>query len=116
MNNYYGILEDLDRCIGCHACRVACEQANDLIEGDSWINVITLGPKSILGKKSAEYIIKIDDNCHMFHEKSPQGLQTPCVKACIPKALMFCNTEGIISLLKGKGRRYQICKVLEDKN
>jgi Fe-S-cluster-containing hydrogenase component 2 len=35
----YAILLDLERCLGCTACVVACEAGNELAENDSYINI-----------------------------------------------------------------------------
>lgn len=35
---------DLDRCIGCYACEIACKQENDVNLGSYWNKVQTMGP------------------------------------------------------------------------
>ena len=40
----YCIVTDLDRCIGCHACEVACKNENDVALGVYWNHLIQVGP------------------------------------------------------------------------
>ena len=39
----YGMLVDLERCIGCHACTIACNAEHDLPAGREWNRVETEG-------------------------------------------------------------------------
>ena len=45
------ILCDLDLCVGCYACEVACKQENSVPEGVRWIRLATIGPEKVDGKK-----------------------------------------------------------------
>ncbi len=38
------ILTDLNRCVGCLACSVACKAANDVPIGNFWLKVLRIGP------------------------------------------------------------------------
>lgn len=40
----YCLVVDLDRCIGCHACEVACKNENGVALGEYWNRVIQVGP------------------------------------------------------------------------
>ena len=31
--SHYGLVVDLDRCIGCHSCEIACKRAGDACKG-----------------------------------------------------------------------------------
>jgi Fe-S-cluster-containing dehydrogenase component len=42
-----GFLLDLNRCTGCHACRLACSIENGLGEGKSWRKIFTFNPQRI---------------------------------------------------------------------
>lgn len=43
MSAHYGMFIDRERCIGCHACSVACKTENQPPAGKSFMNVKTLG-------------------------------------------------------------------------
>lgn len=40
----YAILTDLDRCIGCLGCSVACKVANEIQPGNFWLELHRVGP------------------------------------------------------------------------
>ena len=33
---HYAIVVDLDRCIGCHGCEIACKNENNIALGEYW--------------------------------------------------------------------------------
>lgn len=40
----YGIVVDLNRCIGCHGCEVACKNENGVELGEYWNRIVDCGP------------------------------------------------------------------------
>ena len=38
------IVVDLDRCIGCHGCEIACKNENNVELGSVWNKVVQRGP------------------------------------------------------------------------
>ncbi|MBQ6453984.1 MAG: 4Fe-4S dicluster domain-containing protein [Coriobacteriales bacterium] len=40
----YAILTDLNRCVGCLACSVACKSVNDVPIGNFWTKILRVGP------------------------------------------------------------------------
>jgi Fe-S-cluster-containing dehydrogenase component len=110
MMNLHAVLVDLDRCVGCQTCEVACKQENGLKEGETWIEVITIGPEEVGGKLCADYYPVINGGCQFCSQRTSQGLDPFCVAACPTKALKFCSLAGILVALRSK-KRYQICGV-----
>ena len=45
--SHYGMAIDLNRCIGCHTCSVACKMANNLPQNVWWNRVATTDGYSI---------------------------------------------------------------------
>ena len=45
----YSIITDLNRCVGCLACTVACKAANGVGVGSFWIKTLRVGPNPIEG-------------------------------------------------------------------
>ena len=41
---HYAIVVDLDRCIGCHGCEIACKNENEVELGSFWNKVVQVGP------------------------------------------------------------------------
>lgn len=115
MSNAQAILVDLDRCVECHACEIACKQENNLREGEQWIKVVSLGPEEVGGKLCSDYYTVIDRACHLCRHRLYQGLEPFCVTVCPTRALMFCTVSEVLRALRSK-KRYQICTIatLED--
>ena len=42
--SHYAIVVDLDRCIGCHGCDIACKNENEVELGSFWSKVVQVGP------------------------------------------------------------------------
>ena len=112
MPNVRAILVDLDRCVECYACEVACKQENDLKEGERWIRLVTIGPEEVSGKLCADYYPLIDGGCNFCQPRVAQGLDPFCVTVCPTNALKFGDAAQILAALKSK-KRYQICGIAE---
>lgn len=89
----YGILVDLDYCLGCGVCVIACKQENDLPpftddkpyqEGTAWNQVLctTEGTYPDL----TQYYLPV----HCMHCQSP-----PCIASC-PKNAIYKQQDGIL--------------------
>ena len=82
MNKRYGLVIDLDRCIGCQACRISCKVEHSL-ETDSGIRVETVGgahPDTPAGR---------------FPHVSLHYLPIPCMHCGKPSCLDACPVEAI---------------------
>lgn len=112
MSNIYAILVDLDRCVECHACEIACKQENGLVEGEQWIRLVTIGPETVGGRLHADYYPVINSGCDFCQHRISQGSEPFCVAVCPTKALRFCDVAEILAALRFK-KRYQICRIAE---
>jgi Fe-S-cluster-containing dehydrogenase component len=97
------ILTDLNRCVGCLACSVACKAANNVPIGSFWNKVLRVGPNK---KENAEkwtdvemYFIPI--GCQ--HCESPE-----CVKVC-PTEASQKRADGTVQIDKSKCIGCQFC-------
>ena len=41
---HYAIVVDLDRCIGCHGCEIACKNVKEVELCSLWYKVVQVGP------------------------------------------------------------------------
>jgi Fe-S-cluster-containing dehydrogenase component len=103
----YGIIVDLEKCVGCYACEVACKQENSDAQGVPWIRVHTVGPKVINGNLKLDYIPRILDGCTFCRQR---GGGPSCVAHCPTKALLVCSAASMLEAL-GSNRRYQVCTI-----
>ena len=111
----YSLFVDLDKCIGCHSCEVACKQVNNLPAGPKPINVITIGPVKIAGKLHMHFapihchhcgkpacietcpvaaITKREDGIVLINEESCTGCKA-CIEACPFGAIQFNDETNI---------------------
>ena len=106
-----GIIADLDLCVGCYACEVACKQENDVPINTRWVRVVPVGPESVNGKLWIDFIPVMTDGCTFCEHRLKENLEPRCVANCPTEALRFySNAAEIIKALQG-GRRFQVCKL-----
>ena len=93
------LIVDLDRCMGCHSCEVACKQENDVPLGCYWNKVKQIGPR---GKYP-------DLQMHFLPVMCQQCSRPDCVRVCPTKA-SYIDEENIVLVNKEKclGCRYCI--------
>ena len=89
----YGLVIDLERCIGCQACSVACKMENG-IEHDSWMQVKMSDGQPMdtaYGTFPNVTLNYLPVTC--MHCQDP-----PCVDAC-PTGAIFKRMDGIVILV-----------------
>jgi len=90
MSLRYGMVIDLERCIGCYACTIACKMENGISQG-SWIRVDTMGGQQIDTAKgeypnlSMLYLPRLCMHCQ----------DAPCVEVC-PTGACYKREDGIV--------------------
>ena len=102
-----GILVDLDRCVGCYACEVACKQENHTLPDTPWIRLKIVGPEIVNGQLRTDFIPLIMEDCDLC--KNREG-RPSCVDHCPTAALRLCDSTEILDALNSK-RRLQICTI-----
>jgi Fe-S-cluster-containing dehydrogenase component len=88
------LLVDLDRCIRCYACEVACKQENDLPPGPRWCGVVTVEPREVKGELCTDFVFTTCVQCE----------DPLCAKVC-PSEAFQKRDDGIILIddVKCKG-------------
>lgn len=99
----YGIITDLNRCVGCLACSVACKAINDVPIGNAWNKVLRVGPNPIS---------EGDDFPDVYMYFLPIGCQhcldPECVKVC-PTGASQKLEDGTVQVDKSKCIGCQFC-------
>ncbi len=80
-----GIFVDLEYCIGCQACEVACKQENDIPVGVKWINVVKVGPRMVGDRLRMDFVPMRCKHC----------AKAPCIDSCPEKAISR-RSDGIV--------------------
>jgi molybdopterin-containing oxidoreductase family iron-sulfur binding subunit len=86
-----GMVIDLERCIGCWTCAVACKMSNNVAMGNYWLRILNVeGPHigSPGDVKGAPEMTTVPFMCQ--HCENP-----PCVKAC-PVGATYQREDGIV--------------------
>ena len=101
----YSIVTDLNRCVGCLSCSVACKAVNNVPIGSYWNKVLRIGPNaSIQGSQEGDpasylYFLPVQSQ----HCKEPE-----CVKVC-PTGASMKLADGTVQIDKSKCIGCQFC-------
>lgn len=95
----YGMVIDLRRCIGCHACTITCKMENSVPDGcfRSWVME---ADKGVYPNVTRVKLPKLCNHCQ----------QAPCVSVCPVKATYRDHESGVVKVDANKciGCRYCI--------
>ena len=101
---HYAIATDLNRCVGCLACSVACKAMNSVPVGDYWNKTLRIGPNP---KK---------DGCGTWPDVEMYFLTVQCQHCKDPECVKVCPTEashiaadGTVQIDKSKCIGCQFC-------
>lgn len=76
---------NLDTCVGCHACVIACANENGLAPGKSWRQIVSYNPSHVPGMP-VYHLSLACNHC----------LDAPCVKGCPARAIMRDKQTGAV--------------------
>ena len=100
----YSIATDLNRCVGCLACSVACKVVNDVPIGSYWNKVLRVGPNPIEGGSGH------------FPDVEMYYLPLQCQHCADPECVRVCPTgashklaDGTVQIDKSKCIGCQFC-------
>ena len=101
---HYAIVTDLNRCVGCLACMVACKAVNNVPIGNFWNKVLRIGPNvkadaQDIGHDVEMYYLPV--GCQ--HCKEPE-----CVHVC-PTEASHVAEDGTVQIDKSKCIGCQFC-------
>ena len=95
----YGLVIDLERCIGCQACAINCSQENNVALDKQWNRVLTEGGDGMDTAAGAYPEDGRDGTLQMNH--LPMACQhcqnAPCVKVC-PVNATYKRDDGIVEI------------------
>ena len=86
----YSLFVDLDRCIGCYACEVACKQEHGLPAGPRWIRVVRDGPRETAGGLQLDFYPRMCRHCE----------EPPCAEVC-PERAISKGASGLVTIDPG---------------
>ena len=99
----YSIITDLNRCVGCLACMVACKAVNNVPVGNYWNKVLRIGPSLKEGATSSHDVEMYYLPVQCQHCADPE-----CVKVC-PTGASHKLEDGTVQIDKSKCIGCQFC-------
>jgi len=99
----HAIITDLNRCVSCLNCMVACKEANDVPIGNFWIKVLRIGPNPI-----KEGDVYPDVEMYYVPISCQHCKNAPCVEVC-PTGASHKMTDGSVQIDKDKCIGCQFC-------
>lgn len=94
----YNFLFDVDRCVFCHSCEIACMQENEL-PSHPWTRVAQVGPR--LNRET----LTLD----FLQQRCVQCEDPLCVKVCPVEGAIAKNEDGIVVLNHNRCILCQAC-------
>ena len=85
------IVVDLDRCIGCHGCEIACKNENNVELGSVWNKVVQRGPYGEYPHLEQYFLPVMCQQC----------ADAPCVQVC-PAGASYRDENGVVLIDKEK--------------
>ena len=85
------LVVDLDKCIGCHACEVACKNENGIALGEYWNRVLQIGPHGTFPDLEQYWLPVQCQQCE----------DAPCVHVC-PTGASYRDADGKVLVNKSK--------------
>lgn len=107
MNETFALVEDLDRCVGCHSCSIACARAT----GDTEIEVREVGPRTVEGKLTSDFLLAASGNCSLCRELRAEGSDPACISDCPTNALSLCDSRELLKKIKSENSRKQVIQI-----
>lgn len=89
---------DLDRCIGCFACEIACKQENGVPLGVYYNKVLSIGPTGVFPNIKQYFLPSVCQVCK----------DAPCVTVC-PTGASYKTADGQILIDKEKCIGCKLC-------
>ena len=99
----YAIATDLNRCVGCLSCMVACKAVNNVPIGSYWNKVLRIGPSLKEGATSSHDVEMYYLPVQCQHCADPE-----CVKVC-PTGASHKLEDGTVQIDKAKCIGCQLC-------
>jgi Fe-S-cluster-containing dehydrogenase component len=99
----YAILTDLNRCVGCLACCVACKAVNNVPVGNYWNKILRIGPN-----KKEGAVRSSDVEMYYLPVQCQHCADPECVKVC-PTQASHKREDGTVQIDKSKCIGCQFC-------
>ncbi len=100
MAKRWGMVIDVNRCVGCRSCVVACKHENTVGPKQWWNRVVKAGPKGSFPDVEMYYFPLMCMHCE----------KAPCIDAC-PNQAIYKQDGGIVLISEEKCIACEPCKI-----
>ena len=94
------LLVDIDRCIRCYACEVACKQENQLPSGPRWNSLVTVGPRMVKDKLHQDFVFAVCLHCD----------NPACAAVCTADAISI-REDALVLIDEAKCKKCGLCVI-----
>ena len=98
----YGLLIDLDRCVGCKTHEIVCKkEGNEVVRQP----LITISRTTDEGKKVMQYLPFVQAECSkskLCVQRVGHGQKPRCIAACMAQARRFGQVEELVEYIRTK--------------
>jgi Fe-S-cluster-containing dehydrogenase component len=99
----YAIVTDMNRCVGCLGCNVACKAVNNVPIGNFWNKTLRIGPNPAF--KGAQFP---DVEMYFLTVQCQHCVSPECIKVC-PTGASHKRDDGTVQIDKSKCIGCQFC-------
>lgn len=94
------LLIDIDSCVRCHACEIACRQEHDLTAetASCWCRVVTVGPRQVNGKLHMDFVPAMCRHC-----------SDPLCSAVCPNEAVSRTDDGLVVIDEAACNGCKLC-------
>lgn len=114
------MLVNLERCVGCWSCAMACKIGNGLADDTWWITVRTLGsgegidrPAGKYPKLSMSWLPVWQKSCVFCAGRVKDGKEPYCAYNCPTDALVFGEDDVALEAKRLRGLGYRVFELPE---
>jgi len=104
---------EIQRCVGCHSCEVACWQEHD-IGDDNWrIRIISVEPKREETLRNFYSFPITSTKCTGCQDLLNVGMEPACVSACPTKCILYSEINMLPNFI-GQKKPLVILRTISD--
>jgi Fe-S-cluster-containing dehydrogenase component len=86
---------DIDRCVGCHACEIACRQEYNVPSGEGCITIVTLESQEDAELQNLYFIPVVSGRCTGCGHLLETAAEPACVSACPTKCIQYAHVSAL---------------------
>jgi len=95
---------DIERCVGCHSCEIACRQEHDIPNDDWCIRVMTVEPRREENLRDFYFFSIASNKCGGCRDLLQQAAEPACVSACPTRCIRYAEVNALPQVIDQRKR------------